>query len=134
MVDLLSSVEPAGSQPVSIPPDLYLQQNLQAAATGGTIVGWDSHPSHLPTPAPALLEHFDVGAPLPALVEPDDRPCVEWFLPMLRVLGKGSFGKVRLREHACVTANTPFLLIFSHNSRSCSCRNELVTIEINCLP
>lgn len=28
--------------------------------------------------------------------EGDDKPCVKMFMPMLRVLGKGSFGKVRL--------------------------------------
>jgi hypothetical protein len=46
---------------------------------------------------------WDTGAL--ATSEEDDRPNVQMFLPLLRVLGKGSFGKVSKTKHGSINGN-----------------------------
>jgi hypothetical protein len=72
-----------------------------------------------------------------------EKPNVEQFLPLLRVLGKGSFGKVNANNFAycCIHTNQAhspgvffFALILHFLSRLCWCRNDSDVKPDPCLP
>jgi hypothetical protein len=136
-VDLLFFTPPQGAPPPpssipppvqsSAPPSSMQQHHQQQQMTVNQIqqqyvvidddgIEWDSGVNQCPERA--------------------DKPNVKMFLPMLRVLGKGSFGKVsRFKYMICLPCD--YLGQKSLNLafvRSCWFKNGLAGIAVNCLP
>jgi len=94
----------SGEAPLPQQQQTHPSQNGAAAVTPGPLAGTPVKPS-----APAVTDdendedgvEWDTGAASGAVATDDDTstPNVKQFLPLLRVLGKGSFGKVRFEWH-----------------------------------